>query len=529
LVVQTVPMSPVSRGRRGKRNTQSGRPNLVVVSDAGNADECDCPACSGAEVSPEQLVDELVGGAVDLIACEDPVEAELTGAIFVVMSTAVDGEDGTLPLFARTLIPAIEARGDEAALALLTAIGAAAGAGPVQLAEAAGGAADRLTAGGLPAPGWARKLAEPLRAGPFARLYDAEKTMSVLVGTFQRADHEHAVMIVVDHDDCGAAADILVLDGAELSAVLDQLRDSGRRDGLTIKTEKVSAPEFRWYAEQAMEARAVHDDEDTDDGSGDLTDLLDEDEGPGYDVLAVLVRGRLAALPQPRQPKGAVVIGHGAARRLQEYAQLAVPADFGLAFGAVKLPPKRKKADGPAPLFQLKVSLCDAKPPIWRRLVVPGNISLAGLNRVILAAFGWAGSHLHVFETEYGEFGVADRELGHRAEGPVTLEQIAPEPKDKFRYTYDFGDGWTHEILVEKVLAPDSSGDHPRCIGGRRAAPPDDCGGVWGYASLVEALADPKHPEHEERLEWLGLTEAGEFTPEAFDVEEVNERLRDLR
>jgi hypothetical protein len=110
----------------------------------------------------------------------------------------------------------------------------------------------------------------------------------------------------------------------------------------------------------------------------------------------------------------------------------------------------------------------------------------------------------------------------------MTLEQVAPGVKDKVRYTYDFGDDWVHDIVVEKVLAPDPAMVYPRCTGGKRAAPPDDCGGMWGYEELVEVLADPAHPEHEERLEWLGLSDASEFAPEAFDVEATNSRLNAL-
>jgi hypothetical protein len=529
-------MSPAGRGPRGKQNTKSGRRSDLVV--AGKVEnKCDCPACSGEELDPEQMLAELVDGAADLAGCEDPLEAELAGALFVAMAVAV-------PAFAQALIPAIEARGNDAALMLLTAIGAAAGAGSEQVANAAVAAAGRLAADGIPAPAWARKLEQPLHAGPFTRLYDTEGTMSVLVGSFQRAGHEHAVMVVVDHDDCGAADAILVLDGADLPVALRDLRESGRRDGLTIKTQKLGASEFRWYVEEAMRARAVHDAENGDDGSQDPPELVGEEDGPGYDVLAVLVRTRLGVLPQPRKPKGAAVSGHGAGGQdtmevLQRFAQLVSgsggPSALGPGFPAVgraqpaKLAAKRKKTAGPAPVYQLKVSLRGAKPPIWRRLVVPADISLARLHTTVLAAFGWHGGHMHVFETAYGDFGRADRELGHRADGSVTLEQVVPEVKDKLRYTYDFGDDWVHDILVEKVLAPDPSADYPRCTGGKRAAPPDDCGGIWGYEELVEALADPAHPEHEERLEWLGLADAGQFTPDTFDMEEVNRRLRALR
>lgn len=484
------------------------------------------------------MLAELVDGAAGLAGCEDPLEAELAGALFVAMMAA--GGDDAVPAFAHAFIPAIEARGNDAALMMLTAIGAAAAGGPEQVAQAAVAAAGRLAASGVPAPAWAGDLKQPLRAGIFTRLYDTDGTMSVLAGSFQRAGYEHAVMVVVDHNHCGAAEDIVILDAADLPRALKDIRDSGRREGTTIKSQKLSAPEFRWYVEQAMQARAVHDTEDGDVAGEGVPELIDEDEGPGYAVLAVLVRARLVSLPQPRKPNGVVVSGHGAAAQdamevLQQLAHLVAPSgdpfDLGRDFLAAeraqpaKLPAKRKKTAGPAPVFQLKVSLRGAKPPIWRRLLVPADLSLARLHATILSAFGWHGGHLHVFETAYGDFGQADRELGHRADASVTLEQVAPKVKDKFRYTYDFGDDWVHDIVVEKVLAPDPSTPCPRCTGGRRAAPPDDCGGIWAYEELIEVLADPAHPEHEERLEWLGLAEASQFAPDAFDVEAVNDRL----
>ncbi|MFI5897663.1 plasmid pRiA4b ORF-3 family protein [Actinoplanes sp. NPDC051513] len=462
------------------------------------------------------MVDQLVDGAAHLVDCEDPLDAELAGAIFVTM--AASGGDETASLFTESLIPAIEARADEAALTLLTAIGAVDG-GPTPVPDAAYAAAERMISGGLPAPAWARKLHEPMAAGPFTRLYDTDGTISVLAGPFERAGYEHALIIMVDHEDCGAAQDIMLVDGAELPAALESLRVSGRRDGFTIKSQRLSVPEFRWYAEQAMEARAVHDAEN---GGSDPT--VDEEDGAGYDVLAVLARTRLADLPEPLQPEGVVAFGHDSGDELTDLTPIAA-LPVGRRTRPEKLPSKRGKAKGPASVYQLKVSLRGAKPPIWRRLEVPADITLAGLHITILAAFGWNGSHLHVFETAYGDFGNADPELGHRADGLVTLEQVASAVKERFRYTYDFGDDWEHEILVEKILTPDPSVAYPRCTGGKRAAPPDDCGGIWGYAEILDVLADPEHPDHEERLEWLGLDEVGEFTPDTFDLQEVNRRL----
>jgi len=108
-------------------------------------------------------------------------------------------------------------------------------------------------------------------------------------------------------------------------------------------------------------------------------------------------------------------------------------------------------------------------------------------------------------------FAVGEIGAPHRNARRVTLGQIAPTVGDTVRYVYDFGDDWDHRILVEAIdeVAPGSR--YPRCLIGRRAAPPEDCGGVWGYQDLVDSLTDPGHPEHRDRLAWLGLDAAGEF------------------
>jgi hypothetical protein len=183
---------------------------------------------------------------------------------------------------------------------------------------------------------------------------------------------------------------------------------------------------------------------------------------------------------------------------------------------------------GDAPIYQLKVTLADSEPPIWRRVLVPGDISLARLHAVLQVAMGWQNSHLHQFivgDTRYGEPDPMVAELEFKNERTATLNHEAPRAEDRFTYEYDFGDSWEHEIVVEKITPPEPGVRYPVCVAGERACPPEDCGGVWGYADFVEAVRDPKHPEHDEMIEWLG----GEFDPEAFDREEANRRLRSLR
>lgn len=176
-------------------------------------------------------------------------------------------------------------------------------------------------------------------------------------------------------------------------------------------------------------------------------------------------------------------------------------------------------------IHKIKVTLRGSRPPIWRRLEVPSGITLRRLHDVIQVAFGWQDYHLWVFDTELGRYGVADRELGHRAAAGKKLADVAPVAGGRLAYTYDFGDDWEHDIVVEAVTDGDPGVAYPRCIGGRRAGPPEDCGGVWGYQDLLEILADPTHEEHTERLEWLGLDSVDEFDADAFDVADVNVAL----
>ena len=177
---------------------------------------------------------------------------------------------------------------------------------------------------------------------------------------------------------------------------------------------------------------------------------------------------------------------------------------------------------GQAEVLQLKVQLTRIRPPVWRRLLVPPTYSLADLHDVIQVAFGWIGYHLHEFELGGETYGVLDEDAPPelKPEGRARLSRLAPLGT-RFRYLYDFGDGWEHDVHVEKRLPRDPGGQYPRCTGGRRACPPEDVGGPWGYEAFLAALHDPEHPEHERYVEWSG----GNFDPEAFDLQEVNDAL----
>jgi hypothetical protein len=181
-------------------------------------------------------------------------------------------------------------------------------------------------------------------------------------------------------------------------------------------------------------------------------------------------------------------------------------------------------------IYQLKITLKYSQPPIWRRVQVPNTITLATLHRVIQNVMGWEDCHMHHFKVGKTYYGISypddfDGITTTKDEKQVTLGTIVSKPKAKFVYEYDFGDSWEHEILLEKILSPEPGVQYPVCITGKRACPPEDCGGVWGYANLLGVLQNPTHPEHEEMLEWLGSS----FDPEAFDTEAVNRALSTMR
>ncbi len=180
-------------------------------------------------------------------------------------------------------------------------------------------------------------------------------------------------------------------------------------------------------------------------------------------------------------------------------------------------------------IYQLKISLKYTRPLVWRRIQLHGDITLAKLHRILQTAMGWYDSHLHQFIVGRTYYGVPSRDdfldMDLKNERKAMLSQILSRPKQKIVYEYDFGDGWEHEILLERVLVAEPGVRYPRCVGGGRACPPEDCGGTGGYENFLAAIRDPNHEEHEEYLEWIG----GEFDPEQFDLAEINAALRQVR
>lgn len=177
-------------------------------------------------------------------------------------------------------------------------------------------------------------------------------------------------------------------------------------------------------------------------------------------------------------------------------------------------------------VYQLKVVLREIEPPIWRRVQVPGDITLSKLHRVLQIAMGWTNSHLHKFTIGGVDYAEPDPDglLEFRSDRRARLSEVA-RPGETFEYEYDFGDGWEHEVILEQMIQPEPGAVYPLCLAGERACPPEDCGGVSGYGEFLEAIMDPVHPEHAHMLSWAG----GNFDPEALDLQDVNRRLTRLR
>lgn len=170
------------------------------------------------------------------------------------------------------------------------------------------------------------------------------------------------------------------------------------------------------------------------------------------------------------------------------------------------------------PIYQLKITLRGIRPPIWRRVLVPANVTLARLHRIIQNSMGWWNDHLYSFNVGDWQYSDEGFDLGFRQAAGRRLFELDLRPRDRFTYSYDFGDDWRHEILLERVVPSDPDEHYPVCIDGARACPPEDCGGVGGYEELLQVLDDPTHEQHDSMLDWVG----GKYDPDWFDLEVAN-------
>ncbi len=183
----------------------------------------------------------------------------------------------------------------------------------------------------------------------------------------------------------------------------------------------------------------------------------------------------------------------------------------------------KKEAVTPA-VYQMRITLKEIKPPIWRTFQVKSDINLKALHKTIQIVMGWTDSHLHAFIIFGISYGDPNQEVG-LDEKKYRLNKLNLREKDKFFYVYDFGDNWEHQILIEKILPIDEKAQYPVCLKGKRSCPPEDCGGTCGYADILNVLSDSNDPEYDELVEWIGE----DYDSEWYDIEKINRQLRSSR
>jgi hypothetical protein len=426
----------------------------------------------------ESLAGLLDGWTPTLEASCDTMAAELFGAEFLGMIGQSVPDDVILSELLTGLIEQARDCGTPQALAMMRVLEVLA---PPEVRPAAAAAAGTLVAAGLTDPPWVPRLGTPTVGRSFGYADELGAQQSIAV-SFSYGRKRHALVVLIDHELGGGVKDCFPTD---------------RPDWIRTRYQRAAQQfgfEFRDY--QLAEAGAI-----LRRALGSLPCPVEVDQIEDVRDFLGLLRARVDLLPA----SGPV------ARAGQDSA---------------RGPVARTPAD--RTVHRVKITLRDAKPPIWRRLEVPSDITLQRLHLTVQEAFGWADGHMWVFSTPAGEYGTANPELGHRSAGAKKLSDVAPRAGGRIRYTYDFGDDWEHDIAVEDVLPAEPGVTYPRCTAGRRACPPEDSGGIWGYEYLLEVLADPGHEEHADRLDWLGLDSADQFDPAAFDLTEVNEALSGL-
>jgi hypothetical protein len=167
-------------------------------------------------------------------------------------------------------------------------------------------------------------------------------------------------------------------------------------------------------------------------------------------------------------------------------------------------------------MYQLKVTLVDTDPQIWRRIRVPSTIPLCCLHDALQAVMGWTNSHLHSFEKDGKSWGMSEYdELLN--EKNVPLSSLLQAKRDSLVYVYDFGDDWRHEVALEQVIPVSEIERTPVCLGGERRCPPEDVGGPLAYQAFLEIILDPAHENYQQLVDWVG----GHFLDE-FDSKSAN-------
>jgi hypothetical protein len=475
------------------------------------------------------VVDQLLNAANEMRTIGDVLGMEQLASTFIWLHAS--GTRSQEAALVTDLIPEMESRANTPALVALLALAAILD-GPG--GRAATAAVQRLRERDVPAPDWTNGLNAPLEVSDCQLFTEPGSGRAVLSAIFRRAWLQHGLLVEVNEYD-GGVDSMFVLESVAMANPVEALRSRGRAIRLEPSARPLSPAEFRDCVEDALEARLEQERADFDE---DFPASFDD---PSYDPnlfeLVTLVKARMRGLPMSAAAQARQEALHSALRAIDRMAASRQRKPISRAEPSTRLEPTtrpavrpleptRRPAGNPAPVYQIKAGLLGSNPPIWRRLEVRGDARLFDLHAILQIAFGWENRHLYLFATPYGGFGRPEPDDGDEFDdAAVTLEQVVAGAGEQFTYSYDFGDEWQHDLMVERVLTADAALSYPRCTGGDRAAPPEDCGGIDGYQNLTDAIDNRRHPHYRRLLEWSQHNHGKTLEPKDFDVDDVNAQL----
>jgi hypothetical protein len=466
--------------------TGAPKETIRLIESAASAEEA-MDRLSGAGLMPDEAdsFEGMLAWFAPLLepGC-DQLDAEICGSEFVGEMRRAAPPDLDVADVLGEVIRQLPAHQGPEALAMARVLAAV---GPAAIREIAADTAGQLAAAGQADMSWVTGLGTPKPGACFsyADIYGEQRSVVI---PYSYGRKKHAIAVLIDYVLGGGIKDCYPVDYT--TSLRDEYHKIGTQPDLMFS--ELDGAQARQILATALSRKPCPADPDQADDVDNYIDLL---------------RARVELLPQPPATTKA-----GSSRADSSRNRASRP------------PVPRRPATG-RNVHRLKVTLRGSKPPIWRRFEVPSDITLARLHSVIQLGFGWEDCHLWVFETPAGRYGSSDPDLEIRSGANKKLSAVADWPGDKFRYEYDFGDGWDHDIVVEAVQPAEQSVAYPRCIAGKRACPPEDSGGIWGYYELLNTLANPRHENHEQMLWWLGISSRAEFDADRFDLDEANSYL----
>lgn len=190
-------------------------------------------------------------------------------------------------------------------------------------------------------------------------------------------------------------------------------------------------------------------------------------------------------------------------------------------------------------VYEVRITLAEIRPPIWRLVQVPSTMRLCCLHDVFQTVMGWTDTHLHQFEKNgkywsVPEYFEDDEDIEILDERRTKISDLLKAEGESVLYIYDLGDDWRHEVVLEKILPSPDTTVRPVCLSGERHCPPEDVGGTSGYEEFLEVVFDPHHKEYDLSVRWAGgpsalINAVERFQPEGFDVKAVNATLARMR